>query len=156
MTIKVRITRFAFPGSSHAPTATALAVAPTPGRTGSTFHAALTDSAEEWVMRGSPRAVFTPRPEPKLEPREQRRPIQPTLARAWAWIRAKYAQTATKRLRVAETVSLGEKRFVSIVIVEGREFLIGGGSSGVTLLAQLGSESESAMTGLKNVRGDAA
>jgi flagellar biogenesis protein FliO len=55
----------------------------------------------------------------------------------------KYALAATRRLRVAETMSLGEKRFVSIVSVDGREFLIGGGTSGVSLLAQLGTASES-------------
>jgi flagellar biogenesis protein FliO len=54
---------------------------------------------------------------------------------------AKYALSATKRLRVSETVSLGEKRFVAIVSVEGREFLIGGGASGLSLLAHLGSAS---------------
>jgi hypothetical protein len=32
-----------------------------------------------------------------------------------------------------------EKRFVAIVAVEGQEFLIGGGVSGMSLLAQLGS-----------------
>lgn len=65
------------------------------------------------------------------------------LARAWDWMHAKYTLSATKRLRVSETVALGEKRFVAIVSVEGREFLIGGGTSGVSLLAHLGSPSES-------------
>jgi flagellar biogenesis protein FliO len=51
----------------------------------------------------------------------------------------KYALGATKRLRVAETVSLGEKRFVALVRVEDCEFLIGGGASGVSLLTQLGT-----------------
>jgi len=36
-------------------------------------------------------------------------------------------------------VSLGEKRFVAVVCLEGREFLVGGGASGVSLLTQLGS-----------------
>jgi flagellar biogenesis protein FliO len=54
-------------------------------------------------------------------------------------LRAKYKVSTTKRLRVSETISLGEKRFVAIVAVEGREFLIGGGVSGMSLLAQLGS-----------------
>ena len=43
-----------------------------------------------------------------------------------------------RRLRVSETVSLGEKRFVSIVEVDGTSFLIGGGASNVTLLTSLG------------------
>jgi flagellar biogenesis protein FliO len=41
-------------------------------------------------------------------------------------------------LQVAETVSLGEKRFVAVIKVDGREFLIGGGATNVALLAQLG------------------
>jgi hypothetical protein len=65
------------------------------------------------------------------------------LVRTWDWIHAKYALSATKRLRVTDTVTLGEKRFVAIVSVEGREFLIGGGTSGISLLANLGSTLES-------------
>jgi hypothetical protein len=154
MIVKIRIPRFASPGSSQAPTALAAPQL----RPMSTFHAALTDSAEEWVVRGTPLAAFTPRPEPTLrpEPTAVRRQAQSGLARAWAWLHTKYVQTATKRLRVAETVSLGEKRFVSIVSIEGREFLIGGGTSGVTLLAQLGPVQELATVGLKNIRGDVA
>ncbi len=65
------------------------------------------------------------------------------LARIWSWLHAKYALTATRRLRISETVSLGEKRFVAIVTVEDREFLIGGGAAGISLLAKLGACSES-------------
>ena len=49
-------------------------------------------------------------------------------------------QSRPRRLHVAETVSLGEKRFVSIVEVDGHSFLIGGGSASVSLLTQLGRE----------------
>jgi hypothetical protein len=66
-----------------------------------------------------------------------------TLPRVWSWLRGRYALTATKRLRLAETVSLGEKRFVALITLEGREFLIGGGASGVSLLAQLGPREQS-------------
>lgn len=44
---------------------------------------------------------------------------------------------AAKKLKLVETVSLGEKRFVAIIHAEGRNYLVGGGSSGVALLAQL-------------------
>jgi hypothetical protein len=145
MIVKIRIPRFASPGMSLA--STELAMEPQ-ARSGSTFHAALTDSAEDWVVRGAPRAVFTPRP----EVREARKSGPGILARTWAWLHRKYTLTATKRLRVAETVSLGEKRFVSIVCVEGREFLIGGGASGVSLLAQLSGELAS--VGRQGTRGD--
>ena len=43
----------------------------------------------------------------------------------------------TRRLRVAETVSLGEKRFVAVVQVDGRHFLLAGGPTNIALLAQL-------------------
>lgn len=49
-------------------------------------------------------------------------------------------QGRSKRLRVSETVSLGEKRFVSIVEVDGVSLLIGGGSGHVSLLTQLGDK----------------
>jgi hypothetical protein len=42
-----------------------------------------------------------------------------------------------KRLRVCETVSLGEKRFVAVVQVDGEEFLVGGASNSVCTLARL-------------------
>lgn len=70
------------------------------------------------------------------------RPSVGLLTRAWGWLHARYKATATKRLRVHETVSLGEKRFVALLSVEGREFLIGGGATGVSLLAQLGPATE--------------
>jgi hypothetical protein len=76
-----------------------------------------------WLNRGRATTAkhFTPRP----------------LATAFAWLKRSYVSSATKRLRVAETVSLGEKRFVAILRVDGCEFLIGGGTSGISLLAQV-------------------
>jgi flagellar biogenesis protein FliO len=47
-------------------------------------------------------------------------------------------------LRVSETVSLGDKRFVALVNVGAREFLIGGGTQSVSLLAQWGTTPEPA------------
>jgi len=78
----------------------------------------------------------------------RQRPSLPSspLLRAWSWLHTKYEQTATKRLRVVETVSLGEKRFVALVSVEGRQFLIGGGAASVSILAQLGETSDPAIS----------
>jgi flagellar biogenesis protein FliO len=60
------------------------------------------------------------------------------LSRAWEWIQARQAaRSSARRLRVAETVSLGEKRFVAVVQVDGRHFLLAGGPSNIALLAQL-------------------
>jgi flagellar biogenesis protein FliO len=38
---------------------------------------------------------------------------------------------------VAASVSLGEKRFVAVIQVDGLQYLIGGGASNVALLAKL-------------------
>jgi flagellar biogenesis protein FliO len=66
------------------------------------------------------------------------RPPTGLLSRAWQWMQARQlARSNTKRLRVAETVSLGEKRFVAVVQVDGRHFLLAGGPTNIALLAQL-------------------
>jgi hypothetical protein len=112
----------------------------------------LTDSADDWVVLGAPSAA------PSIvreQTRQIPRPAPNTLSRAWTWVQSKYALSATKRLRVAETISLGEKRFVALICVEGREFLVGGGASGVSLLAQLGAAPESAGTSQAAARGRA-
>jgi hypothetical protein len=131
MTLTIRLPRLLVPGPRQQPAALAASLP-----AGSTFHAALTDSADDWVVLGSPRATPSVVRE---QTRQVPRPAPNPLGRAWTWLQSKYALTATRRLRVAETVSLGEKRFVALVCVEGREFLVGGGASGVSLLAQLGA-----------------
>ncbi len=64
------------------------------------------------------------------------------LFRAWSWLNRNCSISSNKQLRVAETISLGDKRFVAVVQVEGRKFLIGGGSAGVSLLTQLGTAND--------------
>ena len=63
------------------------------------------------------------------------------LANGWKWLRRHskglLARPAPRRLRIVETLSLGEKRFVSIVEVDGEQFLLGGSASSVALLAKL-------------------
>jgi len=135
MIVKIQIPRSFSPIPRRGSTALAAGAL----ATGGSFHAVLTDCADDWVMRGTPRAKFTRRPEAI----ETERPGFGKLARAWSWLHKRYALIATKRLKVAETVSLGEKRFIALVSVEGREFLIGGGTAGVSLLAQLGAGSQS-------------
>lgn len=46
-------------------------------------------------------------------------------------------QRAQKRLRVCESVSLGEKRFLAVVQVDGEEFLVGGAANSISTLARL-------------------
>ena len=131
MIVKIRIPRLSLPGSPAGPTE--LALIPSPA--GASFHATLTDCAEDWVVHHSPRAATLPE---RAITRQLQRPAPGMMQSAWSWLHRKYALTGTKRLRVAETVSLGEKRFVALVRVEDCEFLIGGGTSGVSLLTQLG------------------
>ena len=131
MIVKIRIPRVLPLGLQAGPTALAAALP-----SGASFHATLTDYAEDWVVQQAPRASTFPT---RAITRQLQRPEPGMLARAWSWLHRKYALTATKRLRIAETVSLGEKRFVALVRVEDREYLIGGGAAGVSLLAQLGA-----------------
>ena len=60
------------------------------------------------------------------------------LQAAWRWVERKRSQQiSAKRLRVAETISLGEKRTLSIVMVDGSQYLIGSSAGGVQLLTKL-------------------
>ena len=66
------------------------------------------------------------------------RPQAGLLSRLWEWIQIRRAgRSSDKRLRVAEIVSLGEKRFVAVVQVDGRHFLLAGSPNNIVLLAQL-------------------
>ncbi|HVZ59631.1 MAG TPA: flagellar biosynthetic protein FliO [Terriglobales bacterium] len=65
-----------------------------------------------------------------------------TIVSAFSWAGTKLAKShSRKRLRVCETVPLGDKRFIALVQVDGRQFLLGGGAASVSLLAQLDSSS---------------
>jgi flagellar biogenesis protein FliO len=68
------------------------------------------------------------------------------LLKLWKWLtrhsRGVLTRGVSRRLRVAETVSLGEKRFVSILQVDGEQFLVGGSPSNVVLLAKLEARPE--------------
>jgi len=48
-----------------------------------------------------------------------------------------------RKLSLVETVSLGEKRFVAIVNADGCSYLVGGGTAGVSMLAQLDKKQSS-------------
>jgi len=54
------------------------------------------------------------------------------------WIRDRRNKVfQSNKLRITDTISLGDKRFVSVVHVDGQRFLIGGSSSTVALLTPL-------------------
>jgi hypothetical protein len=60
-----------------------------------------------------------------------------------------------KRLRLCETLSLGERRFVAVVQFEGRRFLLGGTASSVVLLSTLPAAGEESLTSIPEA-GEAA
>ncbi len=66
------------------------------------------------------------------------RPLPGHLLSAYKWLQKKgIQQLSSKRLRVTETVALGEKRFVSILKIDGTEILVGSAAGQVSLLAIL-------------------
>lgn len=91
-------------------------------------------------------AAVTEKASPKKKAPVERKALPPRsallLARVWNWLQKQRAFPGKKQLRVCETVSLGEKRFVAVVQIEGQKFLIGGGATGVSLLAELDNEAE--------------
>ena|SRR5271157_4113040 len=63
-------------------------------------------------------------------------------SRWWGWIRSGLAavqvRKTPRRLRLCESLALGEKRFVAVIEFETQRFLVGGGAASVNLLARLG------------------
>ncbi len=58
--------------------------------------------------------------------------------RATGFFRSLAMRKPPRRLRLCESLSLGEKRFVAVIQFDGQQFLLGGGSGSVSLLARLG------------------
>ncbi len=56
---------------------------------------------------------------------------------AWHWLRGNVLHRRVRRLRISETLSLGERRFVAIVEFDGQEFLLAGSGSSLELLARV-------------------
>ena len=68
------------------------------------------------------------------------------LSRALLWLQTRsQAVRRQRRLQLCATVALGEKRFVSIIECDGRQFLIGGGAGTVSLLTQLSDVADSSL-----------
>ena len=67
---------------------------------------------------------------------------------AWRWVhrlRHRLKARPEKLLRLTETLSLGERRFLAVVEFEQQKFLIGGTASSMSLLAELHAEFGSRM-----------
>jgi hypothetical protein len=101
----------------------------------------------QWMLSKAKRSLASERNSSKMSlPGRMIQPKRPSAGVAGqllSWVQTKYKMSSTKRLKVAEVASLGDKRFVALVSVEGREFLIGGGASGVSLLTPLRGEEDS-------------
>jgi len=65
--------------------------------------------------------------------------------RLQAALRRRGLGARSRRLRLCETLPLGDRRFVAVIQVDDKEFLIGASSTQVQLLTQLRPESASAL-----------
>jgi hypothetical protein len=54
-----------------------------------------------------------------------------------AWLRTQKLSRPARKLRVCETVSLGDKRFAAVLEYDGQRFLLGGAAQSVQLLTEL-------------------
>ena len=59
------------------------------------------------------------------------------LKNVWLWVQRAANVRRSRRLRVCETLSLGERRFLAIVEFDRQEFLVGGSGNSLELLARL-------------------
>lgn len=59
----------------------------------------------------------------------------------WSWLQKVQIRHTKKRLKVCETAPLGDKRFVAVIRVDDREFLIAGASNSVSMLTELNKQS---------------
>ncbi len=59
------------------------------------------------------------------------------LKTTWQWLRGAVVRRRVRRLRISETLSLGERRFLAIIEFDGQEFLLAGCGSSLELLARL-------------------
>jgi len=59
-------------------------------------------------------------------------------ARTLGALAAIRVRKAPRRLRLCESLTLGEKRFVAVIQFDSQQFLVGGGAASVNLLARLG------------------
>jgi hypothetical protein len=103
-----------------------------------------TRNATALVAAQSPSSATAQKPTPSLlvfpggVPLKTLQNASGLLSRAWNWLRERQAaRLSSKRLQVAASIELGEKRFIAVIRVDGQQFLVGGGATNVALLAQL-------------------
>ncbi len=95
------------------------------------------DEEETGLLVEKPEMTMEPASIPPAPEAQPKKPT-PWLAHAWLWFcNQMQSRQSKKRLRVCETVSLGEKRFVAVIQVDGEQFLVGGAAGSVATLARL-------------------
>ena len=76
--------------------------------------------------------------------------------RAW-WRRLqRIGGRAPRRLRMCESVALGERRFVAVIAFDQTRFLVGGTASSLVLLARLGNVEAEGLEADESSSGEAA
>jgi flagellar biogenesis protein FliO len=58
------------------------------------------------------------------------------------WLAKPRVRRRSRRLRLVETLPLGERRFVAVLSLDGRELLIGATPHSLALLGEIGEERE--------------
>ena len=138
MNLKIKVDRPSLHRAPRRPISRELKALDYPSTAGSTGSALANYPATRKIEALRRQQVARRVPRPKLP--EPVTPQPSFFSRAFGWLGV--GSPASKQLQVVETLSLGEKRFVAILNAEGRKFLIGGGSSGVSLLTQLDDAAE--------------
>jgi len=62
--------------------------------------------------------------------------------RGWGQSLLRLGRRPSRRLRLCESLALGERRFVAVIEFERARFLLGGTASSLVLLARLGEAAE--------------
>ena len=88
-----------------------------------------------------------------MQPSERAEGFTVRVARVWRWIRSQQiSRLNARRIHVAATASLGDKRFVAVIKVDDAEFLVGWGATSIVLLAHLDETDVSGGQGSERAR----
>ena len=72
------------------------------------------------------------------------RNLRRLLSAAIRWSRTISVNRRENHMRLCETLSLGDRRFLAVVLVEQQKYLVGGAPNSVALLAKLPSTAQMA------------
>ncbi len=72
------------------------------------------------------------------------RNLRRLLSAATRWSQTISLKRRENQLRLCETLSLGDRRFLAVVLVEQQKYLVGGAPNSVALLAKLSAPAQTA------------